>query len=113
MLPRRRRLLRPPKNRPPDWDSPRPAGEEGAGGSEQGTPFRRKRGRPPGFRGRARGQSYQPSKVRIDKEGNMADVVEDEDRVLPDDPEGEEKVDKNGNLLGGRAVPCPDLYHHE
>jgi chromatin structure-remodeling complex protein RSC7 len=99
-FPRRRRLGRPPKNRPPDWDSPRP-GDEERGGSEQGTPFRRKRGRPPGFRGRARGQSYAPSKVRIDKEGTMADVVDDE-IVLPDDPEGEEKVDKNGNLLGGR-----------
>lgn len=31
----------------------------------------------------------------------MMDVVDDE-VVLPEDPEGETKVDKNGNLLGGR-----------
>jgi chromatin structure-remodeling complex protein RSC7 len=37
----------------------------------------------------------------VDKEGTMKDVVDDE-VVLPEDPEGETKVDKMGNLLGGR-----------
>ncbi|KAF2398509.1 hypothetical protein EJ06DRAFT_532246 [Trichodelitschia bisporula] len=98
-IPRKRRLGRPPKNRPPDWDSPRPDNEQ----SEGGTPVKRRRGRPAGsgFRGRPRG-SYTPStRVKVDKDGTMMEVVNDE-VALPDDPEGEEKVDKLGNLKGGR-----------
>lgn len=37
----------------------------------------------------------------IDKAGNTVDVINDE-ADLPEDPQGEQKVDKNGNLLGGR-----------
>jgi chromatin structure-remodeling complex protein RSC7 len=39
--------------------------------------------------------------VKVDKEGTMMDVINDE-VDLPEDPEGEEKVDKLGNLQGGR-----------
>ncbi|KAF1814811.1 hypothetical protein P152DRAFT_471478 [Eremomyces bilateralis CBS 781.70] len=92
--PRRKRLGRPPKNRPPDWD---------LGVEDTEPPVKRKRGRPPGGgRGRGRG-GYTPlsNRVPIDKEGNTAEVVADE-IVLPEDPEGETKVDKLGNLLEGR-----------
>ncbi|KAF2453324.1 chromatin remodelling complex Rsc7/Swp82 subunit-domain-containing protein [Lineolata rhizophorae] len=101
---RRKRLGRPPKNRPPDWNkTPEPT--EG----EVIIPIKRRRGRPStgvgggstrGGRG-GRGGSSQVTRVPIDKEGNMMDVVNDE-VALPEDPEGETKVDKNGNLLGGR-----------
>lgn len=99
-IPRKRRLGRPPKNRPPDWDTPRADDERG---SEAGTPIKRKRGRPPGggFRGRPRGSLPVSSKVRVDKEGTMMDVVDDE-VDLPEDPYGEEKVEKTGVLKGGR-----------
>lgn len=92
-----------------DRDTPE-AGDNEA--SESGTPFRRKRGRPAGFgrgggraggggfRGRRRGAAPEAPRV-IDKEGNVLDVVNDE-AVVDDDPEGNEKVDENGHLLGGR-----------
>jgi chromatin structure-remodeling complex protein RSC7 len=98
IIPRKRRLGRPPKNRPPDWDSPR------INDMDNGTPIKRKRGRPPGGggqRGRPRGSFYTPARHRVDKEGTLADIVNDE-VDLPEDPDGETKVDKNGNLLGGR-----------
>lgn len=41
------------------------------------------------------------SQVPVDKEGNMARVVNDEVE-LPEDPEGEEKVTKEGELRGER-----------
>ncbi|KAF2785968.1 nuclear localization protein [Melanomma pulvis-pyrius CBS 109.77] len=96
-FPRKKRLGRPPKNRPPDWNVIEPENSEG------GTPVKRKRGRPSlnTPRGRAsRGPSH-ATRVPIDKEGNMMDVVDDE-LDLPEDAEGEEKVDKLGNLQGGR-----------
>ncbi|KAL2019261.1 hypothetical protein VTK56DRAFT_9805 [Thermocarpiscus australiensis] len=96
---RRRRLGRPPKNRPPDWDTlpiepPNP----------DATPRRRGRG---GWRGRGgrRGQHYQPTQQSIDKDGTVLDIVDDE-VALPEDPEGEQKVDKLGNLKGGREYRC-------
>ncbi|KAI8154333.1 hypothetical protein KHU50_010587 [Colletotrichum sp. SAR 10_65] len=99
---RRKRLGRPPKNKPPGWDNmiTVPA-------SEADTPRRRGRG---GWRGRGgrRPQPGQaPPKLRqvIDKEGTEVDIVDDE-CVLPEDPEGETKVDKLGNLLGGRQYRC-------
>jgi chromatin structure-remodeling complex protein RSC7 len=101
-FPRKKRLGRPPKNRPPDWNNTPEPQQDGT--SESGTPFKRKRGRPAGgggFRGRPRGGPSHVTKVPIDKEGNMMDVVDDE-VALPEDPEGEEKVDKMGNLQGGR-----------
>jgi chromatin structure-remodeling complex protein RSC7 len=99
-VPRKRRIGRPPKFPRPERDHPRDDGSEG------GTPQKRKRGRPPGpgsRGGRGARTSYAPqsTKVRIDKEGTMADVENDE-VVVPDDPEGEAKVDKDGNLQGGR-----------
>ncbi|KAF2727957.1 nuclear localization protein [Polyplosphaeria fusca] len=97
-IPRKKRLGRPPKNRPPDWNAVEPDNT-----SEGGTPVKRKRGRPAGggFRGRPRGGPAQPTRVAIDKEGTMMDVVNDE-VDLPEDEQGEEKVDKLGNLQGGR-----------
>jgi chromatin structure-remodeling complex protein RSC7 len=97
-FPRKKRLGRPPKNRPADWNAGDPDNV-----SEGGTPLKRKRGRPAGG-GRGRPPKGGPShttRVPIDKEGNMMDVINDE-VDLPEDAEGEEKVDKMGNLLGGR-----------
>jgi chromatin structure-remodeling complex protein RSC7 len=99
-VPRKRRIGRPPKFPRPERDLARDDGSEG------GTPQKRKRGRPPGpgSRGGRGGRgSYVPqsTKVRIDKEGTLADVENDE-VVMPDDEEGEAKVDKDGNLQGGR-----------
>lgn len=56
----------------------------------------RRRGRPPG---RARAPTRHM--VRISKDGKEGEVVNDE-VDLPEDPDGEMKVDKNGNLQGGR-----------
>ncbi|THY35411.1 hypothetical protein D6D01_01362 [Aureobasidium pullulans] len=103
-IPRKRGRGRPPTRPRPDWDTPEP----GTGnGSESGTP-RRKRGRPSGvggtrggFRGRPRGGPSHATRVPIDKEGNMMDVINDE-VALPEDAEGETKVNKDGHLQGGR-----------
>ncbi|KAK0722016.1 chromatin remodelling complex Rsc7/Swp82 subunit-domain-containing protein [Lasiosphaeria miniovina] len=97
---RRRRLGRPPKNRPPDWDSlpiERPSDADG-------TPRRRGRG---GWRGRGgrKGQQSQPTQQSIDKDGTVMDIIDDE-VDLPEDPEGETKVDKMGNLKDGREYRC-------
>jgi len=96
-FPRKKRLGRPPKNRPPDWNVVEPDNSEG------GTPVKRKRGRPSlnPARGRPGRGPSQPTRVAIDKEGTMVDVINDE-LDLPEDEEGEEKVDKLGNLQGGR-----------
>ncbi|KAK3390777.1 chromatin remodelling complex Rsc7/Swp82 subunit-domain-containing protein [Podospora didyma] len=97
---RRRRLGRPPKNRPPDWDTlpiERP-------GDSDGTPRRRGRG---GWRGRGgrKGANAQPTQQSIDKDGTLMDIIDDE-VDLPEDPEGEKKVDKLGNLQDGREYRC-------
>ncbi|KAJ5157419.1 Chromatin structure-remodeling complex subunit rsc7 [Penicillium canariense] len=98
-IPRKRRLGRPPKNRPPDWDAP--------DGSQTPirvtTPVKRRRGRPAASGGRwarNRGPSHN-TQVPVDKEGNMMDVIGDE-VALPPNPVGDSKVDENGHLLGGR-----------
>ncbi|KAJ5679089.1 Chromatin structure-remodeling complex subunit rsc7 [Penicillium macrosclerotiorum] len=98
-IPRKRRIGRPPKNRPPDWDAP--------DGSQTPirvtTPVKRRRGRPAASGGRwarNRGPSHM-TQVPVDKEGNMMDVINDE-VSLPPNPEGDAKVDENGHLLGGR-----------
>ncbi|CAG8955504.1 hypothetical protein HYFRA_00010371 [Hymenoscyphus fraxineus] len=101
---RKRRLGRPPKNKPPDWDLP------DRDASEAGTPGKRGRGRGGGF-GRGGGRWARkggPSHVTqqpIDKEGNMMDVINDE-VDMPEDPEGEKKVDKMGHLQDGREYRC-------
>jgi chromatin structure-remodeling complex protein RSC7 len=101
VLPRKRG--RPPKNRPP---VPPPVdGEDDVDESEIGTPMKRKRGRPPASsKGRHNGQSLITKHV-IDKLGTTVDVVDDE-ADLPEDEEGETKVDKSGNLQGGREYRC-------
>lgn len=97
---RRKRLGRPPKNKPPGWDEmiEVPAREADL------TPRRRGRG---GWRGRGgrKGAPMQPTQQAIDKEGTMMDIVDDE-VALPEDPQGETKVDKMGNLQGGREYRC-------
>ncbi|GAM90577.1 hypothetical protein ANO11243_086210 [Dothideomycetidae sp. 11243] len=102
-IPRRRRGPgRPPRN-------PRPEDLIADDDASDGTPRRRRGpGRPPGggvkggARGRPRGgQKPQADRVPIDKAGNMVDVINDE-ADLPEDDEGEQKVDKDGNLQGGR-----------
>ena len=103
-IPRKRRAGRPPKARPHDWDRPDDLDSRDVG-SDVGTP--RKRG---GFRGRGfgagrwgkpRGGPSHITQVPVDKEGNMANVKDDEVE-LPEDSEGETKVDKMGRLLGNR-----------
>lgn len=98
---KRRRLGRPPKNRPPDWDVQEDNNDLP---SDAGTPRRRGRGRPSagvGRWGKPRGGPSHVTQTPIDKEGNMMDVINDE-VDLPEDPDGETKVDKLGNLQGGR-----------
>ncbi|KAI5466690.1 chromatin remodelling complex Rsc7/Swp82 subunit-domain-containing protein [Mariannaea sp. PMI_226] len=95
---RRKRLGRPPKNRPPDWDNmvTVPADE---------TPRRRGRGGWRGRGGRKGGPAAPKAEQVIDAEGTVAEIVNDE-CVLPEDAEGETKVDKLGNLQDGRDYRC-------
>lgn len=110
-IPRRRGRGGRPRSRIGYGNTPDPAGDDG---SESGTPMRRRRGRPPGTgggrgsargrgrggRGRGTGHSDAPRFI-IDKNGRALDVVDDE-ALVDDDPEGNEKVDKKGHLQGGR-----------
>lgn len=100
-IPRKRRIGRPPKNRPPDWDAP----DDGVAQSPNhvGTPAKRRRGRPTASGGRwARNRGpWHVTQVPLDKDGKSMEIANDE-VVLPEDPEGETKVDKNGNLQDGR-----------
>ena len=100
LIPQKRRAGRPAKPRLQEHES-RDAT------SDTGTP--RKRG---GWRGGARGSGVgrwgkprggpsHVTQVPLDKEGNMANVKDDEVE-LPEDPEGETKVDKMGRLQGDR-----------
>lgn len=57
--------------------------------------------KPRGPRGRPRASLSQPIEIPLDPEGKPYELVDDE-LVLDEDEEGEKKVDKNGNLLGGR-----------
>lgn len=105
---RKKRLGRPPKNKPPGWDL-----DDGTT-SEVATPSRG-RGRGRGFRGGGRwARRGGPSHVTqqpVDKEGNMMDVVNDEVE-LPEDAEGEKKVDKLGHLQDGREYRCRTFTVH-
>lgn len=94
---RRKRLGRPPKIKPPGWD-------DGIEVPRDETPRRRGRG---GWRGRG-GRKGQPAPITqqaIDKDGPMYNIVDDE-LDLPQDPEGETKVDRMGYLQGGREYRC-------
>lgn len=99
-MPRRRgRLGRPPK-RPVAMAS---EDENNDAASEVSTPKRRG-----GFRGHRGGRwakyragGSRPQQAPLDANGNPMPIVNDEVE-LPDDPEGERKVDKNGHLLEGR-----------
>ncbi|KAI9172075.1 Chromatin structure-remodeling complex subunit rsc7 [Paramyrothecium foliicola] len=97
---RRKRLGRPPKNRPPDWDNMVTVSER-----EADTPRRRGRGGWRGRGGRKGGPAAPKAEQVIDSEGTVAEIVDDE-CVLPEDPEGETKVDKAGNLQDGRDYRC-------
>ncbi|KAI9877764.1 MAG: hypothetical protein M1830_002894 [Pleopsidium flavum] len=101
-IPRKRRLGRPPKNKPPDWDAP---DEHGDAASDVTTPRRRGGWRGRGFGGgrwgKPRGGPSHITQTPIDKEGKILDIIGDE-VALPEDAEGETKVDKLGNLQGGR-----------
>ncbi|OAA49446.1 nuclear localization protein [Metarhizium rileyi] len=94
---RRKRLGRPPKNKPPDWDPMVTVTED--------TPRRRGRGGWRGRGGRKGGPAAPKAEQVIDAEGTVAEIINDE-CVLPEDPEGETKVDKLGNLEGGRDYRC-------
>ncbi|KAI4175333.1 MAG: hypothetical protein LQ343_001708 [Gyalolechia ehrenbergii] len=103
-IPVKRRAGRPPRTRarvPTTHDDT----ESRDAASDVGTPRRRGGWRGRGFGGgrwgKARGGPSHVTQVPLDKEGNMA-TVKDDEIELPDDPEGETKVDKNGTLLGGR-----------
>ncbi|KUI53777.1 Chromatin structure-remodeling complex subunit rsc7 [Cytospora mali] len=95
---RRKRLGRPPKIKPPGWDEGIEVPRDDA------TPRRRGRG---GWRGRGgrKGQPAPVTKQAIEKDGPEYDIVDDE-LALPEDPEGETKVDKLGYLQGGREYRC-------
>lgn len=98
LLPRKRRLGRPPKNRVV------PSDDEGVEAvSDAVAPKRRG-----GFRGhrggrwaKSRGGPSHVTQVPIDREGNTLDVIDDE-VDLPEDPDGETKVNKMGELQDGR-----------
>lgn len=94
---RRKRLGRPPKIKPPGWD-------DGIEVPRDETPRRRGRG---GWRGRGgrKGAAAPITQQAIDKDGPVFDIVNDE-LALPEDPEGETKVDKLGYLQGGREYRC-------
>lgn len=103
-IPRKRRAGRPPKVRTRDWDGPEEPDPRDLG-SDVGTPRKRGGWRGRGFGvgrwGKPRGGPSHITQVPVDKEGNMANVKDDEVE-LPKDPDGETKVDKMGNLLGNR-----------
>lgn len=103
-IPVKRRAGRPPRTRgqPPTANDD---AESRDAGSDAGTPRRRGGWRGRGFGGgrwgKPRGGPSHVTQVPVDKEGNMANVKDDEIE-LPDDPEGETKVNKDGVLLGNR-----------
>ena len=103
-VPRKRRAGRPSRGRSRALTATDDA-ESRDPGSDAGTPRRRGGWRGRGFGGgrwsKPRGGPSHVTQVPLDKEGNTANVKNDEIE-LPDDPEGETKVNKDGVLLGGR-----------
>lgn len=95
---KKRRPGRPPKNRPPEYDLIE------VDVRDLDTPKRRGRG---GWRGRGGRKGAMSTKAEqvIDADGTVAEIVDDE-CVIPEDPEGETKVDKLGNLQDGRDYRC-------
>ncbi len=94
------RLGRPPKDRGPA------ASDDGENDAASETATPKRRGGPRGQRGGGRWAKYRaggsrPQAAPLDDDGNAMDVINDE-VVLPEDLEGEDKVDKNGRLLEGR-----------
>ncbi|KAI9830409.1 MAG: hypothetical protein M1826_004832 [Phylliscum demangeonii] len=105
--PLKRRVGRPPKNagkKQVEWELSGGGPDAGASGT---TPVKRRRGRPSlgGGRAKSRGGPSHVTQPPVDKDGNVLQVVNDE-VVLPEDGEGEGKVDKMGRLLGGRQYRC-------
>lgn len=92
-----------------DWGTPEPLEDAVSdAGTPRGGTVTRGRGRGGrwrgGFRGRLKANRGGPShatQAPVDKEGNPLEVENDE-VVLPEDPEGETKVDKDGILQDGR-----------
>lgn len=95
---KKRRPGRPPKNRSPEYELITIDIRD----LEQ--PKKRGRGGWRGRGGRKGAMAAKPEQI-IDAEGTVADIVDDE-CVLPEDPEGETKVDKLGNLNDGRDYRC-------
>ena len=101
-IPQKRRAGRPAKNR-----TGRNENESRDAASDTGTPRKRGgwrggvRGSGVGRWGKPRGGPSHVTQVPLDKEGNMANVENDEVE-LPEDAEGETKVDKLGRLQGDR-----------
>lgn len=94
---RRKRLGRPPKNKPPDWDPMITVTDD--------TPRRRGRGGWRGRGGRKGGAAAPKAEQIIDAEGTVAEIIDDE-CLLPEDSVGETKVDKLGQLQDGREYRC-------
>ena len=94
--PPRRRPGRPPKRSLNfDADSRTPSETpKRRGGFRGGTAWR-------GGRWKNRGGQGHATQAPLDKDGNPANIVNDEVE-LPEDPDGETKVDKDGVLQGGR-----------
>ena len=96
-IPRKRRAGRPAKSRNIDRETP---DDSGAANSDKGTPRRRggwrggPRGSGVGRWGKPRGGPSHAHTTRTDVHNDEVD--------LPEDPEGESKVDKSGHLLGER-----------
>lgn len=95
---KKRRPGRPPKNRPPEYELIT------IDIKDLETPKKRGRGGWRGRGGRKGAMAAKPEQV-IDADGTVADIVDDE-CVLPEDAEGETKVDKLGNLQDGRDYRC-------
>ena len=101
---RGRRAGRPTRSRARNRDAGEVA-ESREPDSDAGTPRKRGGWRGRGFGGgrwgKPKGGPSHASQAPLDKDGNAA-TIENDEVVLPQDPEGETKVDEFGNLLDGR-----------
>ncbi|EWC47254.1 hypothetical protein DRE_03373 [Drechslerella stenobrocha 248] len=113
----KKRRGRPPRTSlaeaPPSFDdfdeaeTPTPGSPTAADSPSSNMIRRRGRGRPSSGlgRGRGRGGPSHTTTVPSDKFGNEQ-LVKNNEIDLQEDPSGEQKVDKDGNLLGGRQYRC-------